>query len=244
MTRLDPRRARDLERALTPLTNLTTFITTNGTTIATNLTAWIPGPASASYDAGRAPIGDDGTNNGTVPRQALRTDPIAHAAHELARSPSSRTRPTHRPLTPRHRPRARPGPRRPSPSRPLFKLHQLRHLRREHPGRQDQSRTLRRLLPVPPPARGHGTTSGPVGHRGLHRQRGQWGHGEHGHTPGIAPHLAHYPLDNHNILRKNPLGCACCAQRAQHNHPPRGHLTVTAPPGGVGARGQEAPHGR
>jgi hypothetical protein len=85
MTRLDPRRARDLERALTPLTNLTTFITTNGTTIATNLTAWIPGPASASYDGTRAPIGDDGTNNGTVPRQALRTDPIAHAALELAR---------------------------------------------------------------------------------------------------------------------------------------------------------------
>jgi len=85
MTRLDPRRARDLERALTPLNKLTTFITTNGTTIATNLAAWIPGPASASYDGTRAPIGDDGANNGAVPRQAMRNDPIAFAAQELGR---------------------------------------------------------------------------------------------------------------------------------------------------------------
>lgn len=85
MTRLDPRRARDLERALTPLANLTAFIGTNSTTLADNLTAWVPGPASASYDGGRAPIGDDGANNGTVPRLALRNDPISYAARELAR---------------------------------------------------------------------------------------------------------------------------------------------------------------
>lgn len=85
MTRLDPRRARDLERAAIPLVSLTTFLGEHSTTLAANLTAWTPGPASASYDGGKAPIGDDGANNGGTPRQALRRDPIAHAAHELAR---------------------------------------------------------------------------------------------------------------------------------------------------------------
>lgn len=85
MTRLDPRRARDLERATIPLNNLTSFLGEHSTTLAANLTAWTPGPASPSYDGTRAPINDDGTNNGSVPRQALRRDPIAHAAHELAR---------------------------------------------------------------------------------------------------------------------------------------------------------------
>lgn len=85
MTRLDPRRARDLERATVPLANLTHFLGQHSTTIGNNLTAWTTGPASATYDGTRAPIGDDGANNGTVPRQALRRDPIAHAAAELAR---------------------------------------------------------------------------------------------------------------------------------------------------------------
>lgn len=85
MPTLDPRRARDLERALTPLNTLTIFIGRHSTTLADNLKAWMPGPASSSHDAGKAPIGDDGANNGTVPRLAMRRDPIAQAAWDLAR---------------------------------------------------------------------------------------------------------------------------------------------------------------
>lgn len=85
MTRLDPRRARDLERAIAPLLNLTELIAQNSTTVAANLTAWTPGPSSSTHDGGKAPVADDGSNPGPTARQALRRDPIVQASRDLAR---------------------------------------------------------------------------------------------------------------------------------------------------------------
>ena len=82
---LDPRRPRDLYRAITPLTTLTAIIETHGTTIATNLAAWERGPASPNLDPGRTPIADDGSTPGPTPHQATTRDPINLAARELAR---------------------------------------------------------------------------------------------------------------------------------------------------------------
>lgn len=85
MTRLDPRRARDLERITVPLNTLTIILGRHSTTIATNLTAWTPGPASSTLDSGRAPIADDGSQAGPTPRAALGHDPISTAARDFAR---------------------------------------------------------------------------------------------------------------------------------------------------------------
>lgn len=85
MTRLDPRRARDLERITIPLNRLTIILGRHSTTIATNLNAWMPGPASSTLDSGRAPIADDGSQSGPTPRAALGRDIISTAARDFAR---------------------------------------------------------------------------------------------------------------------------------------------------------------
>jgi len=85
MTRLDPRRARDLERITLPLNRLTIILGRHSTTIATNLADWMPGPASSTLDSGRAPIADDGSQSGPTPRAALGRDVISTAARDFAR---------------------------------------------------------------------------------------------------------------------------------------------------------------
>lgn len=85
MTRLDPRRARDLERAIQPLNTLTVLLGQHSTTVAANLTAWTPGPSSSTHDGGKAPVADDGSNPGPTVRQAMRHDPIVQASRDLAR---------------------------------------------------------------------------------------------------------------------------------------------------------------
>lgn len=82
---LDPRRVRDLERALAPLTTLTVYVGRHSDTIASNLATWLPGPQSSTGNGGRAPISDDGSNNGPVPRLASGHDPITMASRDLAR---------------------------------------------------------------------------------------------------------------------------------------------------------------
>lgn len=85
MTRLDPRRARDLERAIAPLNTLTILLGRHSSTVAANLAAWTPGPSSSTHDGGKAPVADDGSNPGPTARQALRRDPIVQASRDLAR---------------------------------------------------------------------------------------------------------------------------------------------------------------